>query len=127
MLNDLLAQFRTEKDWQDELNAKLAESRAKTDGLEHQIMAAMKEAGLDSDGSKVSHNGLTVTLRHKFRAAYAPEKWADIVRWAVATNNEHVIQRRLSDRPVLELVDNGEKLPDGLTVSTYDDLDFRRS
>ena len=127
MLNDLLSQYRAEKDRQDELNAQLADSRAKADGLERQIMARMKDAGLDSDGSKVSHDGLTVTLRHKFRATYDPAKWTDIVRWAIDTHNEHIIQRRLSDRPVLELLDSGEKFPDGLTVSTYEDLDFRRS
>lgn len=127
MLNDLLTQYRAEKDRQDELNAQLADSRAKADGLERRIMDAMKNAGLDSDGSKVSHDGLTVTLRHKFRASYDPAKWSAIVRWAIDTNNEHIIQRRLSDRPVLELLDNGEKFPDGLTVSTYEDLDFRRS
>ena len=126
-LNDLLAKFRTEKDWQDELNAKLAQSRERSTILELSIMDAMKDAGLDSDGSKVSHDGLTVTLRHKFRATYDPAKWSDIVRWAIDTHNEHIIQRRLSDRPVLELLDSGEKFPDGLTVSTYEDLDFRRS
>ncbi len=127
MLNDLLTQYRAEKDRQDELNAQLADSRAKADGIERRIMDAMKNAGLDSDGSKVSHDGLTVTLRHKFRASYDPAKWSAIVRWAIDTNNEHIIQRRLSDRPVLELLDNGEQFPDGLTVSTYEDLDFRRS
>lgn len=127
MLNDLLDSFRAEKDKQDELNAQLAASRKLSEELEHAIMDAMKNSGLDADGSKVSHNGMTVTLRHKFRAAYDPEKWPSILQWAVATHNEHVIQRRLSDKPVLELMDNGDALPDGLTVTTYDDLDFRRS
>jgi len=127
MLNDLLAAFKTEKDWQDELLAKLAQSKSKTTEIESKIMAAMKDAGLDGDGAKVSHGGLTVTLRHKFRAAYDPEKWSGVVKWAAETGREYIIQRRLSDKPVVELMDNGVALPDGLTVTSYEDLDFRRS
>jgi len=39
----------------------------------------------------------------------------------------YLIQRRLNDSKVLELVDNGVPLPDGLTIEGYDDLAFRRS
>lgn len=125
-IDELLAQLRNEKDWQDELNANLAKSKAKADALERDILATMKENGLDADGAKVSASGMTVTLRHKFRAAYDPEKWASVVKWAADTGHEYIIQRRLSDRPVLELMDSGVALPDGLSVTSYEDLDCRR-
>lgn len=126
-LDELLQALRNEKDWQDELNGNLAKSKAKADMIEAEIVAKMKEAGLDNDGAKVSANGMTVTLRHKFRAAYDPAKWSQVVKWAVDTGHEYIIQRRLSDKPVLELMDNGTPLPDGLSVTSYEDLDFRRS
>lgn len=126
-LSELLTAFRAEKDVQDILNADLAASRKRADELEQSILAEMERNGFDSDGSKFSDGGMTVTRRTKWRAKYDPALWPQIVAWANESGNSHIIQRRLSDKPVMELIDCGVALPEGLSAESYVDLDFRRS
>lgn len=71
--------------------------------------------------------GLSASAKEKFRARYDPERWASILAWATATGNDHIVQRRLTDAKVVDLIDSGVELPEGLTVETYVDVSVRRS
>lgn len=124
---DLLDEYKCLLDRKDELNAQVSTVVKSIDDIEHRIRSAMEVAGQTNDGDKVSAAGITVTMRQKWRAKYAPEHWSDVVRWAVEQGFDHIVQRRLSDAKVMELVDNGVTLPKGLNVEQYTDLDFRRS
>lgn len=111
----------------DEATATLGTINESMDKVDRDIMEAMNSAGMTGDGAKVSDNGLTVTRRTKWRAKYDPEKWPTIFKWAAENGNEYLIHRRLSDAKVMELVDEGIQLPEGLTTEAYPSLDFRRS
>lgn len=126
-LADLLAEYKCILDRKDELTTQMSGIHAAASDLEHRIMQAMEANGQDNDGDKVTANNITVTVKQKWRAKYLPERWADVVKWAVDNGYDHIVQRRLSDGKVMELVDNGVTLPDGLTVEPYKDIDFRRS
>lgn len=60
------------------------------------------------------------------RARYDPEAWPETQKWLIEHDYGHVIQRRLNDRAVVELLDQGVELPDGLSVEAYPKLSIRR-
>ena len=91
--------------------------------LEHQLLAFHELTGVDS----VTGGGLSVSFDDAaMRAKYDPERWPAIVRWAIETGNDHIIQRRLTDAKVLDLIENGTALPEGLTVENYVKISTRR-
>lgn len=122
-LGELIAEFRTAIDAHEEADRAAKDLRAKRDDCERRVMTAMENAGLE----KTNAAGLSLSVVQKFRARYEPEKWQSLMRWAVDTGHEYLIQRRLTDTKVMELVDAGEPLPEGLSVEPYKDLNFRRS
>lgn len=121
-ISELLAQYRKHKDRIDEIAAEEAQIRDMMGIIERSIMDTMKDAGLE----KATAAGVTVTRGEKWRAKYDPEKWAGIVKWCAETGRDYLIQRRLTDSRVMELVDNGTALPEGLTVESFPNLAFRR-
>ena len=122
-IGELLADFRKAQDHKDDCDAQLKRAREACDVLELRIRLAMEAAGMD----KTSAAGITASVVEKWRAKYEPAKWGDLVRWAAANGYDYLIQRRLTDSKVMELVDNGVELPEGLSVESYKDLTFRRS
>lgn len=123
---ELLSNYRRLLDLKDEANTVLSGINKDLDECEAKIRSAFEASGKWEDGCAAKAGGITVTVRQKWRAKYAPEQWASIVAWAGETGNSHLIQRRLSDKPVMELLDAGVSLPEGLTVEAYKDIDFRR-
>jgi hypothetical protein len=121
-IGGLLAELRSVIDQREQLAQQDRDlSRRKTE-IEQQLKHWHAETGLDA----VKGNGLNVSFKQSMRAKYEPEKWADIVRWAVATGHDYIIQRRLSDAKIEDLALNGTALPDGLTLEGYTDLSTRR-
>jgi len=116
----LYARLDAEVDERDVITSRLIDQREE---CRTAIMRLMVAQGTE----KASAAGLTVSTREKFRARYEPDKWPDIVRWAVESGNDHIVQRRLTDAKVLELIDNGVPLPDGLGVEAFTALDVRRT
>lgn len=124
---ELAAEYRRLWDESDALTAKQKDINARMGDIERDIREAMKNAGKVNDGDADTVAGvMRMTIRQKWRAGYEPDKWSDIVRWCVENGYDYLIQRRLSDAKVMDLVDNGISLPDGLQVSPYEDVDFRR-
>jgi hypothetical protein len=122
-LGDLIRAWKEQKE-----AVEICERDAKTArfvlvDIEQDIQFKMEELGIDS----ASEDGVSVTTKVKFRAKYEPELWSDIVKWAASSGLDYVVQRRLNDAKIMELVDNGVPLPQGLTVESYNDLAFRRS
>lgn len=126
-LSDLLARFRDIKDAKDEVNARLKDLNKREGEMESAILAAMESAGFVKSGDKVSSAAGTATRQTKWRAKYDPEKWPDIVKWCAENNRTDLVQRRLSDTRIMEIVDLGQPLPDGIEPESYTDLSFRRS
>lgn len=124
---DLLAKYRSLLDLKDEAAAVLSGINKDIDACEAAIRESFEASGKWEDGCAAKAGGVTVTVRQKWRAKYMPEHWESIVKWAAETGNAHLIQRRLSDKPVMELLDAGVSLPEGLTVEAYKDLVFLRT
>jgi len=122
-IGELLAAFRTAQDHKDDCDAALKRARETCDVLELKIRLAMESQGTE----KTSAHGVTASIVTKWRAKYTPEKWGDLVKWAAANGYDYLIQRRLTDTKVMELVDKGVALPEGLSVESYKDINFRRS
>lgn len=123
---ELIAEKRRIKDAADVLNAQLADLKEKEGVVDWGLMAAMKDQGLDHDGAKCAGPGGTATWRMKPRAKYEPDKWPSIFKWCAENGYEYLIQRRTSDAKILDLIDNGVALPDGLGIEFYPQVDFRR-
>jgi hypothetical protein len=121
-LESTLVSLRALRDRKDTLNAELKAIGEQEDACEHALLDWHKATNLQS----VKGGGLTVSFKADFHAKYSPELWPEIVKWAVETGNDHIIQRRLGDAKVIELVDNGIALPDGLTLEQYVKLNIRR-
>ncbi len=91
--------------------------------METDINAKMQELGIES----AAEDGVSISIKTKWRARYDPDLWADIMKWAATNGVSYILQRRLNDAKIMELVDNGIALPEGLSVESYQDLAFRRS
>lgn len=122
-INDVLANFRLCRDLADKVSNLDKMLSQRRDQLEGRLLAYHKDTGLQS----LSGAGLTVSFDPAaFRAKYDPAKWSDVVKWAVETGNDFIVQRRLSDAKVVELFDGGVALPDGLSLENYVKVSIRR-
>lgn len=98
----------------------LREARGKIDA---EIFGIMDAQGVDVVGVP----GRRVAIETVWRAKYDPAKWPDVVRWAIERGYDHIVQRRLSDRKVMELVDANVPLPDGLSVESFREVRYRKA
>ena len=126
-VSELLASRKALINLKDKAADELSKIGGQIEDVDRALMGAMKDLGMTKDGAKVSEHGLTATMRTKWRAKYEPDQWPAIFKWAAESGRDYLIHRRLSDAKVMELVDEGVSLPDGLTTEAYPSLDFRRS
>jgi hypothetical protein len=122
-VGDVLENLRAVIDLRERLAALDRDLSARKQTLELALIQHHESSGVDS----LSGGGVSVSFDdHAMRARYDPDRWEDIVRWAVATNNLHCIQRRLTDSRIEDLIAEGVALPDGLTLETYTRIAVRR-
>lgn len=120
MIMEALRQIKDDKE-------RLAAEEKRLNEAEARIMAELLDYHAQSGVDSLKGGGVTVSFDDEaMRAKYDPEKWANIVKWAAETGNDHIVQRRLTDSRVVELVANGVALPDGLTLETYTKVSVRR-
>lgn len=122
-LGDLIRSWKKQKALVEEYESAAKSARGLLDDMEIDINAKMRELGIES----AAEDGVSISVKTKWRARYNPELWADIVQWAAANGVAYIVQRRMNDAKIMELVDNGIALPEGLSVESYQDLAFRRS
>lgn len=118
-----MTQFREKRDALDVAEQAAKAARAEVHALESQILEMLEALDIES----VAADGLNVKRVEKWRAKYDPARWSEIVSWAVSNGFDYLVQRRLNDAKIMELIDQGIRLPDGLSVECYSDLSFRRS
>lgn len=119
---DLLDDLRNTMDVIDELNQSLSAAKKQRKAIEQKLMDEAETAGVDS----FSNSRVSVSLKEDFIAAYDPEMWNELVAWAVDTDNLQLIQRRISTKPVKELIDNGSELPAGVRLEPTTKITVRR-
>jgi len=118
----LLDQLRAAMDTIDELNQSLSALKKERAAIESQLKDAAEAAGVDS----FSNSRISVSLKEDFIAAYEPDQWNDLVKWAADTGNFQLIQRRISTKPVKELIDNGCEIPAGVRLEPTTRINVRR-
>lgn len=123
---DLLGVFRQRLDAKDSASEVLKQLSADADEAEYEIRKRLEASGRWSPGCKTAIPGLTVTVNEKARARYEPDQWAAIVEWAGRTGNQHVIQRRLNDKSIVELAQGKDGLPPGVLIEFINEIGFRR-
>lgn len=123
---ELLAAYRSALDALDAINAEKSRAQAEADRLESAIRAELESSGEWQPGCGIKAPGMTVNVVQKWRAKYDPSLWPTLIAWAGEHGASHLVQRRLNDKAVLEMHDNGQPLPDGLTLEAFLDLTFRR-
>lgn len=120
----MLARLRTLIDANEELDRQKKELSDERQQIERDLMAFHKTTGLE----KFAGSGMAVTIDPKaLRATYVPDRWPDIVKWAVDSGHGYIVQRRLSDAKVVDLFDQGVPLPDGLSLEGYTKISVRRT
>lgn len=123
-ISTILEELRAVIDEREQLSMRDSELSKRKDELEKQLLDYHGESGLQS----VKGGGLTISFDDSaVRAKYDPDKWNNIIRWAVETGNEHVIQRRLTDKKCESLLKEGVAFPDGLTLENYTKISTRRT
>ena len=121
-ITELLTELRSIRDEREQLASRDKALSDRESYIKDRLMDYHVSTGLDS----VSGGGLTISYKEKLRAGYDPEKWTDIMRWAVNTGHEYLIQRRLTDSRVADLATSGVELPEGLRIETFTDISVRR-
>ena len=92
------------------------------EGFEALLLEKMEAAGIESTKTEK----ITVTKSLQWRPKYDPERWGEIMQWCAESGNMHLVQRRLSIRPLQELIDNDVPLPAGLGVESFTKITHRR-
>jgi len=122
-ISGVLKNMRALRDEREVLNDRDREIGTQLQSLERELLQYHEATGL----LKIAGDGMSVSFDpDALRAKYEPEKWKEVVAWAVASGNEHIIQRRLTDSKVVDLIASGIPLPDGLSVETYTKMNIRR-
>lgn len=121
--DELLTRLRNVMDEQDTTNQRLAELRADRDSIEAKLLDLHKTTKLTT----FANDALTVSVApNTMRVGYEPEKWDGIVKFFVEAGRTDLVQRRLSEGKILELLDSGAPLPDGLKFDGYTKISVRR-
>ena len=109
----------------------LAPHKKAADKAESRLAAVMKAAGLKSLDAVVdvepatNDHGATGGL---FRAEFVPkqapkvEDWDSFYAWIRENNRFDMLHKRVSSAPVVELFQCKESLPDGVTVTEWDEI-----
>jgi hypothetical protein len=120
---ELLKELRRLSDRMDELNAENKTLSEQWDVIEGKLIAFHRASGLKS----ISGGGMSISFDPEaMRTKYDPSKFAEVFKWAADNHYEYIIQRRFTDAKILELIDSGVALPDGLSMEAYTKVSARR-
>jgi hypothetical protein len=95
--------------------------RGEQDRIEKALVDKAEREGVEN----FKGHGLTVSVENKLRARYDPARWDELVKWAVANGMTHLIQRRLNDSHFREMIENGDAIPDAVTMEAYTTLSVK--
>ena len=111
VLTELDEHRATEK----QLNSRKAE-------LQAEVMRRCDSESID----KLSGNGITLSIREKPVVKISGD-WDEIVKALTESGHSYLIQRRVSAGKLQEEMDNGLRLPEGVSIETIREVGHRRS
>lgn len=96
-------------DARDELNAQLKENGNAIRQIEDRLTDYCEKVGVD----QVKVDGvLSLSIKDELRISYDKDNWDGLIRWAADTGNIHIVQRRISEKPIKELMSTlGDNFP----------------
>lgn len=121
-IGELLADLRGVVDTRELIAEQDKELYARETTLKLTLQRKAQEQGVPGFKSEAG----AFSCSEEMRAKYDPEQWDAIVKWAVESGNQHIIQRRMTDARVKALMVEGVAFPDGLTLEAYIKTSFRR-
>ena len=121
-MEPLMAECRAIIDKLEALGEQEQPLRQRKSEIELELLRFSESSGLQS----FSSSGLSCNIQEKTRATYAPDKWNEILAWAVQHGAETAIQRRLSDARIVEIATSGTPLPEGIKLEPYSYVALRR-
>ena len=120
-----LADMRRLLDDKERLNAELSDINKAIGKIESRLSDYCEKVGVD----QIKADGvLSVSVKKTLRIGYDKDNWDALVEWAATTGNHHIVQRRISERPVRELMDTlGDDFPAHLfTYDEYSKVSHKR-
>lgn len=111
-----LAELKSAMDDLDVIREQEKAAKRKRAAAEAVILYQSEVQELDKFSSP--NTPISVTISDKHIVGYDPERWDELLKWAVDTNNGHIVQRRITDSRVWQLASEGVELPDGLELDT---------
>lgn len=123
-MEQLLTELRAIIDEREQLAEQDRKLSARKAQIERDIQRFSETHGVN----KFSGGGLSVSVQDKLRVTYVPEEWPNFLRWAIETGNDHLIQRRITENKVLDLMASGTVVPAELVkTEAYRKVSIRRS
>jgi len=104
-LSELIKRRNASKTEYDALNKELKDHKKILDDIEHEILGELNEADLDM----VKVDGVSVTRTSQ--DLYSITEWDDFYEYIYKNKAGYLLQRRLMQAGIEELVKNGEDLP----------------
>jgi hypothetical protein len=97
-----LANLRSLIDEKERLAAEQKTIQKRIDAAQYRLSDYCESIGVDQlkvDGV------LSFSVSKDLRVVYDKDRWDELVAWAASTGNSHIVQRRISERPVKELME----------------------
>jgi hypothetical protein len=127
-LGVLLSRYAAALDLIDEAKAVEKQTNALRDMLRREFLRRAQVEQVDKfEGKCPDGRKLSVSIREKPVVKVDPERWNDALRWFAEHDLDSLVQRRVTASKLQELFDQGEALPDGVTLETIPDVAHRRT
>lgn len=122
-IGEILLELRKIKDERDELSQRDGALATREESIKRTLIGFHEQTGL----TQLANHGLVVSFDpNKLRTKYEPAKWDAIMKWAIDNGFGYIVQRRLTDAKVIDLIQQGVALPDGLTTEAFTYVSIRR-
>ena len=106
----------------DEHRAKEKQLNSRKSALQAEVMQRCDAESID----KLSGSGITLSVREKPVVKIAGD-WNEIVKALTDSGHSYLIQRRVSAGKLQEEMDNGLRLPEGVSIEMIREVSHRRS
>lgn len=122
-LGECLSELRTMIDLIETIeDGQLRQLKKNREALEAEAANALRYSKQD----KATAGGVTASIKQRWAVKYDPERWGEVVQWAVENGRSDLVQRRLNDARIMELVDAGTAIHPALTPQAFERLEVRR-
>jgi len=121
-MEELFSGLMNLKNEKEQLNNQIRVLNERIEAMEFDLIEAMEFEALESFKTSVG----TCSLSVKLIPGIMPEGKEDFYKWAVEHERFDFLQSRLSPAPIIEMFDETNTLPDGISLYTRKTINTRR-